>query len=212
MTLRFEPLETRFAAGAEPFRVRGLAYVGALEYVDKRFPGGRARIGELLGDSDRDARYFNQLFLVAGHYDISPLVRLYVALAEHVGQTPATFVAKRGRKSAAGVVRGLWKTVLKTSSPEAMAERVHFAFNRYFEPTAAESLSVTKGRFEGELREMPAPMSGFFAASTDGFVVAALELAGGHEVRMDWSEPRTDGALAGVPLERVRFTASWRAS
>src|SRR5262249_53215780 len=206
--LRFEPLDPRrFPPGSGPFRTRGISYESVLAYVDKALPGGRRAIAGLLGPGDPFAPYFDQIFVVSGDYDISPLARLLIALAAAAKREPGEFLEARSRKSAPQMAHGLWRQTLKASSPEAMAERLPLAHNRYFEPTRADARSVERGRFEAELSIVPAPMTGLYVASTTGFVAASLELAGGKDVRLAWSPPVPSGELAGVPTERVRFVA-----
>lgn len=207
-TTRFEPLSPKtFPGGREPFRVRGLAYVAALDYLAKT--GERAITRALPGV---DPVHFDQLFVASGDYEISPLVALYVALARAARVTPVEFVTTRARKSAVEMASGVWKPMLKTSSPEAMAERTYLAFNRFFEPTRASTIAVTRGRFEGELAQVPAPIGGFYVASTIGFVGAALELAGATRTEVRFTAQSPDGELAGVPLERMRFVATFAQS
>src|SRR5262249_48282944 len=72
---RYDPLPVgMFALGESPFRVRGLAYSTLLEYVQRYLPGG---MEALVPPSDPHSPYYRQLFLVAGDYDISPLLNLY---------------------------------------------------------------------------------------------------------------------------------------
>ncbi len=210
-SFRFEPLDAReFPPGTGPFRARGFAYTGALEYVDKRFPGGRAALAQAFGERDAYLPYHDQLFLAAGDYDISPLVRLYVVLAAHARVDPAAFVEAGSRHSAVQQTKGVWKPMLKTSSPEAMAERVHFAFNRYFEPTSARNVAINPGGFEVEFSLVPAQMRGIYMSSTNGFVLAALELAGAAEPKLTWQTPTPDGEHRGVAIEKARFVATFR--
>jgi hypothetical protein len=209
--LRFEPIDVaRFALGEGPFRARGAAYEGSLAYADKKLPGGRAAIATLLGAADPYLPYFDRIFVVSGAYDASPLVRLNVALAERARVAPAAFVEAIARKGAERAVHGIYKPMLKTSSPEAMATRLFLAFNRYYEPTEARTIRVEPGRFEGELVRVPSQMNGLYVASTTGFVSTALELAGAAEARVDWPETAPDGELQGVRIERARFVATWR--
>src|SRR5678815_2331030 len=157
-TMRFEPLSPKaFPGGREPFRVRGLAYIAALDYLAKT--SNRAIARSIPGV---DVAYFDQLFVASGDYDISPLVALYVELARAAHVLPGDFVVARSRKSAAEMTAGVWKPILKTTSPAAMAERTYLAFNRFFEPTRGTTIAVTDGRFEGELVSVPAPICGFY--------------------------------------------------
>jgi hypothetical protein len=207
---RYEPLGVdQFPLGEGPFRARGLAFVSALKYVDTRLRGGRAAFLEALGPGDPFAPYYDQIFLVTGDYDVSPLVRLYTVVAA-VEHTPVgRFIEARSRWSAESTTKGLWRPILKVSSPEAMAESTNQAFNRFFQPCHAEKVASHKGHFEGELHKLPACMSGLYTSSTVGFFGEAIEIAGGKGCKVEMARPEADGALAGVSLLRVRFTATW---
>jgi hypothetical protein len=146
---------------------------------------------------------------VTGDYDVSPLVRLYGVVARLQGTPVGRFIEERSRWSAESTSKGLWRPILKASSPEAMAESTRQAFNRFFQPCKAESLRSREGHFEGELSALPACMAGLFASSTIGFFSEAVEIAGGKGCRVEMGRPNPDGELAGVSLQRVRFVANW---
>lgn len=208
---RYEPLGVdQFALGEGPFRARGLAYAAALKYVDTRFPGGREAFRAALGKGDPFASYYDRIFLVTGDYDVSPLVRLYALVAAAEGVSVGRFIEERARWSAESTARGLWKPFMKSTSPEAMAENINQAFNRFFQPCHAEKIENKPSRFEGELSKLPTCMSGLFVSSTVGFFSGAIELAGGKACKLEVARPSSDGEIAGVPICRVRFVATWR--
>lgn len=206
---RFEPIGVdRFPLGDGPFRVRGLAYVAALAYVDKRVSGGRAVLETLFeGDPVRD--YFQQIFVLSGSYDVSPLLRLHVALAKLERKAIGRFIEERSRASATHDARGMWKPLFGAGSLPAMCERLPIAYNRYFEPSQAKVTTADAAHFAGELTRVPECMSGFYASATTGFVSAVLELAGVKNVRLEWTPLSRDSNLSGVPTGRTRFVARW---
>ena len=208
---RYRPLDVAtFPLGTGPFRVRGQAFDTALLYVDRKLVGGRAAFLVALGEEDPFAPYYAQTFVVGADYDLSPLVRLYQVVSGLEGVPVGDFIEARSRWSAGADARGMWKRTLATSSPEALAERLHIGFNRYFfEPSRARTLGVSPGRFECELSKLPAPMDGLHVRSTMGWVTAALEGGGAEGVGILFDRPAPDGELSGVPLERVRFVATW---
>jgi hypothetical protein len=213
---RYEPLDpARFRPGSGPFLVRGLAYVTALQWVDKRLDGGRAALVHALGGTaDPSAAYLDQIFVVTGEYDLSPLLRLYVAASALEAVPVGRFIDTRARHSAASDTQGMWKSMLKQSTPEAMAQRLYFAFNRYFPGANAKTVEVAPtdegGRFVGELSGLASCMDGLYVRSTEGFVGAALEIAGARDVRMEWADPAPEGEVQGIVTERVAFTATWK--
>src|SRR5579872_6508071 len=132
MAWRYEPLDTRqFPLGEGPFRARGLAFVNALRYVDERLPGSRAAFVAALGDPEL-AEFYRQIFLVAGDYDVSPLVRLFSVAAKIEGVPVGTFIERRARWSGVKDLEGIWKPALHGATPGDVARRLHFAFVRYF--------------------------------------------------------------------------------
>jgi hypothetical protein len=208
---RYEVLDpATFPVGQGPFRARGLAYVSALRYVDTQTPGGRRALLDGLGKGDPFGPFFDQIFLVTGDYDVSPLVRLFT-VAAHLEAVPlARFIRLRAQWSGKSDTRGIWKPALHGTTPGEVAARLSFAFERYFPPCGAEVREAGIERFEGELRRLPACINGLYAQSTAGFFVGALEGAGAHDVTIHFEDVSSDGAHAGVPLQRVPFTVQWR--
>jgi hypothetical protein len=203
----YEPLDTvRFPPGEGPFRVRGVAFVTALNYVERRLPGGWDALVASMDESV--ASYCDQAFDLTESYDASVLLRLLVVAAKVAHAPVGRFIEARSRWSANGERRGPLQPAA-AASPEKMAERLHLDFNRYFRPTSARSLAVAPGRFEGELTKVPTPMNGLYVGATVGFVSGALELTGARGVAFEWTPPFADGVHAGVPLERLAFLATW---
>ncbi len=207
---RFEPLDAvTFPVGEGPFRARGLAYVNALRYVDTRIPGARSSFLRALGERDPFATFSDQIFLVTGDYDVSPLVRLFVVAAGVTGIPVARFIQERSRWSGGSDTQGVWKPALHGSTPTEVAARLNFAFERYFPPCRGDVLATQPERFDGELRGLPSCMNGLYVQSTIGFYVGALEGAGARDVLVHFEQPEPDGAREGIAVERVRFAVQW---
>ena len=208
---RYEPVAfTQCPLGEGPFRARGLAYTTALRFVDTRLRGGRASFLEALGPEDPCGAFYDQLFLVMGEYDVSPLVHLYVTAARIERSPVGRFIEERARRSADTDSSGMWKPMLRAANAQEMAGRLHLAFNRYFSPCHAEPIRETPGRFEGELSKLPTCMSGLYVSSTAGFFAGALALKGARDVKTEFDRPLLDGVVGGVPTEKTRFSVTWR--
>jgi hypothetical protein len=207
---RFQPLPTaQFALGEGPFRVRGLAYKTVLDYIDQRFPGGRPALRDAFGAGDPWVPYLEQIFVVGADYDLSPLVRLYVVLAQLRGEAVDQFVERRSASSGHDNTSGIWKPLLNRDTPQATAERMHLAFNRYFQPCHGVSIESQTGRFEGALEGLPEPMAGMYVASTAGFFKGALGVSGAQGIEVAFDAPTPNGNLQSVPLVRVVFRVTW---
>lgn len=206
---RFDPLgPTQFPVGQGPFHARGLAYVAILKYIEGGLPGGREAFrGALAGDPFLP--FFDQLFIVSGKYDVSPLVRLYQACAAIESKPVGRFVEERARSTAKSDTMGVWKPMLKATTPAQAAERTRLAFMRDFPGCQANVVASAPGRFEGELSGLPDCMTGMYTCSTSGFVDAAMSLVGAFDVKLAWDRPVPDGATAGVPTLKTRFAVTW---
>lgn len=189
---RFEPLGSElFPVGESPFRARGLSYTNALDYVQRKTPGGRAACFARLGNGPFRS-YFDQLFLAAGDYDAAPLLALFVVAADLEHVPVGRFIEARSRASARIDAETTSRHMLRTASPELMAARLPVAFNRYFEPCQASVSRIGPSGFDGELSNIPVAMSGLYVHSTNGFVSRALELS------------RRERRAPGVATARVR--------
>ncbi|HMR74732.1 MAG TPA: hypothetical protein PKD61_06460 [Polyangiaceae bacterium] len=188
--------------------MRGLAYMALRQYAEHKVDGGFSAAVRALGD-DPFAHYYQQLFIAAGDYDASPLMRMFQELSRRAGREIGSFIAARSRASAVRDSTGMWKPLLKNSTPHAMAERLPLAFNRYFEPCAASVEDHESKSFTGTLKHVPECMSGLYCESTNGFVSACLELAGASGASVDWLSREPSGALSGVAVATWRFRARW---
>lgn len=208
---RFEPIEPeRFPRGETPFRVRGLAYVSVLDYVNRRIPGALPEVQARVAHRP-SARYLEQLFVSLGDYDASPLLSLFLAASTLERTPPATFIERRSAASAKADAGGMWKPLLSAKSLEQLIERLPVAFNRYYSPCRARVSDVTNRGFSGELSLVPAQMNGLYVFSTNGFVGACLALAGCENVQFTWDPPRTEGSVDGVSTDTLDFSVSFDA-
>jgi hypothetical protein len=207
--MRFVPVPSSLASlGQGPFRVRGVVYGAVLRYVERRLPGGKVALREALRD-DAIMRFFDQIFVASTDYDISPLVKVCVVSADLERIPPAIFTRDRARESAKMDVPGIYRVLLKLTSPEAMAERLPRAFNRYFEPCRADPTLVRRGGLESRLRDIPECMAGWYAAATDGFVSRALEMAGAKQPRFRWERAEAAGEVDGIATVTLPFGVHW---
>lgn len=207
---RYEPIDVaRFPLGKNPFRARGLAYDAAFRYIDGRLPGGRSAFMNALGKGDPFAAYYDQLFLVAADYDVSPLLHLLSIVSTLEGTPTSAFIQERSRWSGARDLQGLWRRSLQGPTAGEVAKRLAFAFERYFPPCTGTVLVSLADRCEGEIGRVPACMNGLYVDATIGFYIGAVEASGGKNVTVSFERPRADGVHEGVAVERLRFVARW---
>lgn len=206
-----EPFSGPFAVGAGPFRVRGTVLSGALDRIERRVPGGFAAVREAIGEPAVLAFFEDAIFLASALYDIVPLIHLVRALARLAGQSTDQLVRSGAKSAAERDVQSLYRAQMKSASPEEMASRLPRIFNRYFEPSRAEEVSVGPGVMETRFERLPAPYAGYYVWSNEGFIEGALGASGARDVRCVFSGPTPDGEISGIPLVRVGCKITWTA-
>src|SRR3954447_20372280 len=111
-----EPLDQSrplpFRPGEGPFRIKGVAYRGHLEYVAEHVPGG---IAEMLAGFRDPAlvQFFEQKFLPSSLYDIIPLVVAGYVCARQSRRTFYDFVRVRSRYQAQKDISGIYRLLIK---------------------------------------------------------------------------------------------------
>lgn len=203
--MRCDPLS--FLPGEGPFRARGLVYKGYLESIESRSPGGLAALKPDLPPAVGE--FLHRIFLASTYYDQGPLIHLVVAAARRAGVPLATFIRDRCRKAARHDVATVYAQILKTTSPEAMAERLPRIFERYFEPCRCEVVEASTGRLRVRFNGLPEPSVDWYVWSNQGFMGQSLELAGAVGARVEPIDERDDGTLGRLRLRVLTVEASW---
>jgi hypothetical protein len=194
--------------GTSPFRMKGHVYRGVLEHLDTMVPGGSYAVRGELRDSDVRV-FFEQSFLPSGWYDILPSQPLIVTSARLAGIPFLQLARQVARAQAHRDINGIYRFVLKLSSPEMVIRRMSRATAQYFDFGTTELKALQPGHATLERTGVPAPMVGFYCGLTEGFVVVALEVTGAKDVRVRPSRPVRDGERSGVETMTIPFDVRW---
>src|SRR6476620_6141327 len=92
--------------GKNPFRVKGNAYRGHMDYVEEHVPGGAEAMRKGFEDPLLK-EFFQQTFLAATLYDLYPLVAAGHVCAKLCGSTFSEFVRVRSEYQALRDVSGI---------------------------------------------------------------------------------------------------------
>ena len=131
------PAAWPFSPGEGPFRVKGTAYRGHLEYVAAEVQGGVPRMLEGFEDQ-RLAAYLEQPFLASSFYDLHPLVMAAGPSADLSGLTPRAFAETRSRRQAPKDLRGVYRFLLSMVPTRTVARRIPQLFTQLFDFGKAE--------------------------------------------------------------------------
>jgi hypothetical protein len=198
-----------FAPGKSPFRINGVFYIGARQYIQDRIPGGMAKIAELLADPALVA-FCNQPFLATAFYDLLPIAPLTHACAHAKGITFAQYVDKRATAQASSDIAGVYKGLMaRRGAVVPFLEGVARLSARIYEFGAMEVKAL--GEHAAELRrvEIPEPVLSWYLASTQSYVAELLHAAGVAGVKTQWAEKEKLPAKSGIDLYAARLMISW---
>lgn len=205
----FVPPSHRRKLGDGPFRVRGTVYSGNVEFAQKRIPGGWPAVCADIGNPLVEAFFRDTIFLAASLYDIEPLMHLLRAITR-IERIPLDKYIRDGSRAAGeDDVTGKYRAQLRSTTAEEMSTRLPRIFGRYFDPCRAEPINIGKSSTEMRFTGLPASAIGLYVWANEGFVTAALEAAGAHDVRFAWSAPIAEGDLEGVPVQTLNCRIAW---
>lgn len=197
-----------FAPGESPFRAKGTIYTGLIASTDTRCPGGTAAVLAAIEDSKLRA-FFEQHFLAASWYDLFPLIPFSHTAARVAGVAHAPYAKEGARFQAARDINGVHRFFLKLASPRMVAERLPRLMMQYFNFGRAEGTSTGDKSYEVVGRGIPEPVVVWLSTVIEGFVPAAMQLAGARAIVARTDPPEPDGSAHGIPLVRSRLALTW---
>ena len=212
MVLRFvndgsrELLSLPFDPGESPFRMKGTAFRGHLDYVAQHVPGG---VDAMLGALEPKGRaFFEQPFLAASLYDVFPLAVAGIACGRLTSQGYLDFVRVRSEAQAARDVGGVYKVLLAFASPEAVATRLPRLVSQYEDFTEVETRKAEGNEVRGVSRGLPRAIFPWYATVCDAYARVVVTKAGAKTCELE-ATPKASGDAHGVPVVDMEFAIRW---
>jgi hypothetical protein len=195
--------------GQNPYRIKGTAYRGHLAYVSEYVPGGVKAHNAAIVDPAL-AAFFEQPFLAASYYDLYPLIAAGHACARLTNTTFDGFIRVRTKFQAHRDVAGVYKVLLKLTSPEGLALRLPRLVGQYLDFGSADGHLVKPGHVVGSQSGTPRSMARWFALVHEAYIETLMPMAGAKNVRHR-ADPllRTDETKDGVELVTLRSDVMW---
>ena len=207
------PTKLPFAPGASPFHIKGSVYVSTLRRTAETAPDGLARAIAALDDPALQA-FFRQKFLAGGWYDYLPILmfaRITNVLV--VGSTKEQALEERlqwtAKLHAEQDVGGLYKFLLRFTSPEAAMQRMPGIYRQYYDFGRVETTILGEGVADSVVHGWPELAARFFQIYNREFNDRVLVLAGARDTKAVYAPFEPDGETAGVPLVRMRIRTTW---
>jgi len=192
--------------GESPFHIKGVAYLGHLEWVDKHFPGGRPAFMALL--SPTMSAYFSQHFLAMKLHDFLPFAAAGHTCARALGMGFVEFVEMRARYQAEIDLNGIYRLLLKLTSPKQVATRLPKLMTQYFDFGNLRVLKEEAFAVKFEVDRLPTLAVDWFGAVYTAYSEIALIAAGGHLPTLDL-EVHPGLELHGFAASRLTGIVRW---
>lgn len=194
--------------GKSELHVKGVVYAGIFSRLAQE-PGAAEKVRAELSDPDL-RRFYDQLFLASGWYDVFPLVPLVAALARVRSVAFDVAAAEGARIRVTEDLSTIYRTVFRGARPEDVAPRLPRGLSRYLDFGRAEATCSSAGAIDISTREMPTFLLPWYMPVAGTFFKVALESAGARDVRVSWRAPDADGQRRDIPLSRVQVALTWR--
>lgn len=192
-----------YAPGTSPFRVKGTAYRGHLEFIARQAPGGVEAMLARLDARPGMRAFYAQPFLASSLYDVFPLAWGGVVGGAMMGMSYLDFVRVRTAEQAKSDVGGVYRVLLALTSPNAVAQRLPKLLGQYFDFGTTEIEVNEPGRVVASRTGLPAAIVPWYEKVTEGYCDVVITRAGAQRVRVA-SELRPAGVAHGVPLMDMR--------
>jgi len=196
-------------AGTSPYRVKGEFWrqmAGVISHHDDKTNGGVTRVLEREGL----AEFATRSFLTSSLYDVLPMPRVVMAVAEARSRDLRELTAKMGRASAESQMSGVYGNLMRAVTPDNFAARFGSTITYFYDfvPLTGEDLPGGGARlFCGAV---PLCVAEWWSIVTGQFVDVLLTGHGASRVEVDWRIAPTE-VERGVPCGTVTGDVRWTA-
>jgi hypothetical protein len=193
--------------GKSPFHIKGEFYrqlADVVAYHDQKSEGALMRVLE------RDGRrgFATQPFLSSAMYDVLPLPRIVMAVAEARGRDVIEMTTKMGQAAVEAQMKGVYARFLTSLTTERFAQRFDQVINHFcdFAPLTAAAEGPRGARIMR--KGMPLCIAEWWAVVTVPFVKVPLEQSGAREVVVEWRATPA-GIQEGTAVGDVVCDVKW---
>lgn len=194
--------------GQGPFRTKGVVFIGVRNWYSHETAFGYDRPRAAL-NSDV-AAFLDQRFLAASWYDYLPLFLLYRETAKLSNKPIRTIESALGRHSAERDLHGVYKFLLKLTSPHSAMSFMPRVWHQYFSFGSAEVVPRGPSSATFIVHGFPSDFAEDFEGILEGWIAIVLEYAGAADVVSEPGKLHPDGRVHGVGTSRIEIPIRWR--
>jgi hypothetical protein len=175
----------------------------AISYHQAKSAGALSRVLQREGLSE----FATQPFLSSALYDVLPLPRIVMAIAEASGRDVRALTGRMGQAAVDGQMKGVYSRILGSMTPENFCSRFVQVIQHFYDFGPVTTAGTGSGAQVGR-SGVPLCIAEWWSLVTAPFVVVPLTVNGARDVSVDWRvEPR--GTDRGVAVGNVTWAVRW---
>jgi hypothetical protein len=195
--------------GASPFHIKGEFYrqlADTVAYHDEKSEGALARVLDREGLRE----FARQPFLSSALYDVLPLPRIVMAVAEARGRDVIELTGRMGQAAVEAQMKGVYSRFLTNLTPARFVQRFDQVINHFYD--FAPLTAAAEGPHGARIvrKGMPLCIAEWWAVVTIPFVKVPLERSGAREVVVEWRAAPA-GVQQGTAVGEVVCDVKWAA-
>lgn len=195
------------APGMSAFKIKGVAYLGHLDYCRRFIPGGQERFIHALPESLRS--FFEQQFLPGNWYDVFPLAASGFVCAELLQMPFYEFIRMRSTVQAKEDVKGVYRIFFAIFSTKSIAAKLPKLFFQYFNFGEIALVKSETYRVEVARKGVPALLVNWQNGVLQGYLEVVLQMAGAKEPVIEFGEPQPTGKAGVHEIVTVPTIVTW---
>jgi hypothetical protein len=154
--------------------------------------------------------FASQMFVPLAWYDLMPVLEISKAVAATAQVSHAEYIRREAAWLGEQNMRGVYKLLLKLSSPEAVCKRFASIYSQLYDFGGVQTVDVQENAVSACAFGIPESLADWWMRATDAYLGVVLTAAGAKNPKIIWKALEPDGMLCGVALVRIPSTTVWK--
>jgi len=198
-----------FTLGESPFKIKGAAYLGILEYFEAAVPGGQKAVLAESKNPDLE-RFLSQRFLVSSFYDIYPLALVGRHAAKMLGISYHDYAYQTSLVQMQKDVKGVYKLLMKLVSGITAINSLAAVARTYFNFSPAQIEKVDSQHATMLRTQFPLALAEWYLPVAVAYCVGALTGTGAKTIEHNAMLQAEPERQHGVETVTLRIELTWR--
>jgi serine/threonine protein kinase len=194
--------------GASPFHIKGIAYRGIVQLVERRVPGGLDALEAAL-DDERVVGFLRQRFLASSWYDILPLLPINAAIARLLDKPLEVLAREQGTHQARHDGEGVYRRLFEVMTFENVATLFGRFERQYYDFGDGVGEMVAPGHMLFRRLGVPEFIVRWFAPMHTAYAEQILRMKGATFVESSVETPHEAGKRDGFAIVDVDTHLLW---